>query len=183
MKKLIALLIVALSLFSCKNKESKEQTELKPAAKIEVDKTLMRVTFSIVAEQNDKACLFYTEDGTINFDDKKTVWVDIKGSKSPQDIVFTLPKNVLPDHLRVDLGRGKNPLQTYFDIKEFSVDYLDKKFEAKGIMVFNYFYPNKDLNIITPKSTLLTKKDINQETGVILYPYLPLTDELSKIIK
>lgn len=182
MKKIL-LLILSITLFSCKNDENKDKTVNGSEVKVEVDKTLMRVTFSLIAEKDDKACLFYTEDGTINFDDKKSVWSDIKGSKTAQEIVFTLPKDVLPKHLRVDIGRGKNPEQTYIDIKGFKVTYLDKEFSADNNSVFNYFYPNKDINIITPKSTILKKKDNNQETAVILYPHQPLSEELSKIIK
>ncbi|MCW1146903.1 hypothetical protein [Flavobacterium lacisediminis] len=185
MKKIFVLLL-CISMFSCKNEteESKSTISTTENTPVEsVDKTLVRVAFNIVAEKDDKACLFYTEDGTINFDDKKTVWADIKGSTQAQEVVFNLPKEVLPTHIRIDLGRGKNPEQLYYDIKGFKVTYLDKEFSAQGNDVFNYFYPNKDINIITPKSTMLKKVSKDQETGVILYPHQPLSDELSKIVK
>lgn len=181
MKKLIIILLCA-SLFSCKN-ETKSEDKQVAVEKEEIDKTLMRITFKVIAEKDDKASLFYTEDNTINFDDKKTIWADVIGSTNPQEVVFTLPKDVLPTHLRLDLGRGINPLQTYYDIKGFKIEYLDKKFEANDINVFNYFYANKDVNVITPKSTVLKKVKENQETAVILYPHKPLTEELTKIIQ
>ena len=114
---------------------------------------------------------------------KKTIWADVKGSKNIQELVFVLPKDVFPTHLRLDLGRGINPEQTYYDIKGFKIDYLDKKFEVNDINVFNYFYAIKEVNIITPMSTILKKVNKDQETAVILYPHIPLTEELSKIIK
>ncbi|NMH25796.1 hypothetical protein [Flavobacterium solisilvae] len=181
MKKTI-LILLFVSLFSCKNENKNEETSV-AVEKEAIDKTLMRITFKVIAEKDDKASLFYTEDGTINFDDKKTVWADVKGSPNPQELVFILPKDVLPTHLRLDLGRGVNPEQTYYDIKGFKVEYLDKKFEADNINVFNYFYANKDVNIITANSTVLKKMKPEQETAVILYPHKPLSDELSKIIQ
>lgn len=182
MKKIVTL-ILALSLFSCKEDSKEEKVDKNVENESVIDKSLMRVSFNLIAEKDDKACLFYTEDGTINFEDKKTVWADIKGSSSESEIVFTLPKDVLPTHLRIDLGRGKNPEQKYIDIKGFKISYFDKEFVAKDSTVFNYFYPNKDINIITPNSTVLKKIDVNQETAVILYPHMPLTEELEKIVK
>lgn len=181
MKKIILILLCTF-LFSCKNDT---KTEISPDAveKEVVDKNLMRISFKIIAEKDDKACLFYTEDGTINFDEGKTVWTDVKGSKDPQELVFILPKDVLATHLRLDLGRGINQAQTYYDVKGFKVEYLDKKFEANDINVFNYFYANKDVNIITPNSTVLKKVKADQETAVMLYPHIPLTEELTKIVK
>jgi hypothetical protein len=181
MKRIILILLLT-SLFSCKDEPKNDRTSVEEE-KETIDKTLMRITFKVIAEKDDKASLFYTEDGTINFDDKKTVWTDVKGSSNPQELVFILPKEVLPTHLRLDLGRGVNPQQTYYDINGFKVEYLDKKIEAEGINVFNYFYANKDMNIITPNSTVLKKINLNQDTAVILYPHQPLTEELAKIIQ
>lgn len=181
MKKIILLLLFT-SLFSCKN-ETKNEENLVTAEKEVFDKTLMRVVFKIIAEKDDKACLFYTEDGTINFEDKKSIWADVKGSKNQQELVFTLPKDVLPTQLRIDLGRGVNPEQTYYDIKGFRIEYLDKKFEVDNTNVFNYFYANKDINIIDPNSTVLKKIKPEQETAVMLYPHTPLSEELLKIIQ
>ena len=181
MKKFVIALLCT-TLFACKTETKVDEAPV-AEQKAALDKSLMRVTFKVIAEKNDKSTLYYTQDGTLNFDDKRMIWADVVGSKAVQELVFVLPKDVVPTHLRLDLGRAVNPEQTYYDIKGFKVEYLDKKFEAENINVFNYFYTNKDINVITPNSTVLKKISPNQETGVILYPHTPLTDALLSIEK
>ena len=127
--------------------------------------------------------LYYTEDGSINFDEKKSIWAEVKGNDNVQTVQFKLPKEVLPTHLRVDLGYGKNEKQSDLDLKSFKMEYLDKKFEAKDTMIFNYFYENKDNTIRVSKTAVLQRKDKSQESGPMLYPHTTLTDELNKLVK
>ena len=49
------------------------------------------------------------------------MWMAIKGSEAPQDIVFTLPKDVLPTQLRLDFGMTKD--QAPIIINSFSMNY------------------------------------------------------------
>ena len=175
-----AVLIMA----SCKKEETSEnKIEDTSSVNQEVDKDLLKVSFGLVVEKDDNMCLYYTEDGTINFSDKQTVWIPVKGSKDEQEVVFKLPKNVLPSHIRVDFGYGKNEDQSDVTLKYFRMNYYDKMIEAKDTMIFNYFYPNKDNTIVPSKTAILKRKTKDQPSGPILYPHEPLSDELKNIVQ
>jgi len=182
--KFLVVLAAIITMVSCKKEEGSEnKTGENTAVNQEVDKDLLKVSFGLVVKKDDNMCLYYTEDGTINFTDKKTVWVPVKGSDNEQEVVFKLPKNVLPTHIRVDFGYGKNESQSDVTLKSFKMNYYDKMFEAKDTMIFNYFYPNKDNTVIPAKTAILQRKTKDQPSGPILYPHEPLTAELKKMIQ
>lgn len=180
--RIATVLFLTLIVFSCK-KEEEKNSDASKANYQEVDKDLVKVSFDLIVKKDDNMHLYYTEDGTINFDEKNSVWIPVKGSENVQEVVFKLPKDVLPTHLRVDLGYGKNEQQSDVDLKTFKIKYLDKMFEAKDTMIFNYFYENKENTIKLPKTSILKRKDKSQESGPMLYPHTTLTEELKKIIK
>lgn len=173
-----------LAFTSCKkDAEKKEGTTETAITNQEVDKNLLKVSFDLIVKKDDNMHLYYTEDGTINFDEKKSIWMPVKGSENVQEVSFKLPENVLPTHLRVDFGYGKNEAQSDVELKAFRLKYLDKMFEAKDTMIFNYFYPNKENTVVPSKTAVLQRKSKDQPNGPILYPHAPLTEELKKIIQ
>ena len=184
MKSLVVFL-VALSFASCKKEtENKDdKTEIAPTVVQEVDKDLFKVSFDLVVKKDDNMHLYYTEDGSINFDEKHSVWVPVKGSENTQEVLFKLPKDVLPTAIRIDFGYGKNEAQSDIELKAFRLKYLDKMFEAKDTLIFNYFYPNKDNTVVPAKTAILKRKTKDQPSGPILYPHEPLSAELKKIIQ
>ena len=178
-------LICLFSMISCKKEVKPLDVEKEPVATIEqeLDKELLKVSFDLIVKKDDNFHLYYTEDGTINFDEKKSIWLPVKGGDEIQEVTFKLPENVLPTHLRVDFGFGKNEAQSDIDLKSFRLKYYDKIFEAKDASIFNYFYPNIDNTINPINTTILKKKVKDQEVGPILYPQETLTIELAKLMK
>lgn len=178
--------ILSLLVFASCKKEAEnaaDNTKTTEVAVQEADKNLLKVSFDLIVKKDDNMHLYYTEDGSINFDEKKSIWIPVKGSDNVQEVVFKLPENVLPTHLRVDFGYGKNEAQSDVELKAFRLRYLDKMFEAKDTMVFNYFYPNLENTVVPAKTAILQRKSKDQPNGPILYPHAPLTEELKKIIQ
>ena len=107
----------------------------------------------------------------------------IKGSDKPQDVTFSLPDNVIPTHLRVDFGYGKNIEQSDVDLKSFSIKYYDKKIEANGVDILKYFYPFEAKTTIESGTSILKRAKKDQETGPILYPHILLSEKIKEITK
>lgn len=181
--KFLFIVITLVTLISCKNESNKDDSKNDSISNVNIDKDLLKISFDLIVKENDNMHLYYTQDGTINFDEKNSIWSEVKGNENIQTVTFKLPKDVLPTHLRVDLGYGKNEKQSDVNLKNFKIEYLDKKFEAKDTMIFNYFYENKDNTVRVPKTAILKRKDKTQDSGPMLYPHTTLTDELNKIVK
>ena len=183
--KIVLVMILMASFFACKNEGDSKDTEQTAANPTEekADENLLKVSFDLIVKEDDNMHLYYTEDGTINFDEKKSIWMPVKGNDQTQEVSFRLPENVLPTHLRVDFGYGKNETQSDVELKSFRLKYYDKIFEAKDTMIFNYFYPNLENTVVPFKTAILKRKAKDQPGGPILYPHATLTVELEKIVK
>lgn len=179
-KFIIPVLFLSVALFSCKDDKKTEEVT---APKEEVKDNSFKVTFDLIAKKDDNFHLYYTEDETINFNEKQSVWVPIKGRETEQEVVFKLPENSAPTHLRVDFGYGVNKEQKEIVLKKFKMNYYDKSFEAKDSLIFNYFYPNKDNTILDNKLATLRRIKEDQSTAPSIYPHIPLTDELNKMVR
>lgn len=181
LRTLIAL-TVFLTFLSCK-KEAEETVDKtdSTATEVEVDKDLLKVSFDLIIKKDDNLHLYYTEDGSINFDEKQSLWVPIKGSESAQKVTFKLPKDVYPTALRVDFGFGKNVEQSDVELKTFSMNYFDKKVEANGVEILNYFYPMKENTEVTPGTSTLKRLNKDQESGPILYPQILLSNKIKEM--
>lgn len=185
LRALIAL-TVFLTCLSCKNESDKTTSKTDSTvteAEIEVDKDLLKVSFDLIIKKDDNLHLYYTEDGTINFNEKQSLWIPVKGSENTQNITFKLPKDVLPTALRVDFGFGKNIEQSDVELKTFSLKYYDKKVEASGVEILNYFYPMKENTEIILGTSTLKRLSKDQESGPILYPQILLSEKLQEITK
>jgi hypothetical protein len=104
-KSILVGLFMLLSLVSCKKETDKKEGNQKLA---ELKETF-DVNFNLVVEKDDTFQLYYTEDGTLNFSDDKSIKSELKGSVDAQDVLFKLPADVLPTNIRLDFG--DNPEQ------------------------------------------------------------------------
>ena len=176
--KFLTSLMIILSLFSCKQETKKQDTNV---VNTEVSKTF-KVTLDVKVNKNDTFHLFYTEDGSINFKEESSVWVELKGSPEYQKVVFNLPENTIPTQMRIDFGINKE--QDDIIIKNFKMDYLGKTFEAPGSLFFNYFRPNE--LVVAIDATTNTIKPIKKEGqayGPSFYPQDALSDQIKKLVK
>lgn len=182
MKKSFFLILLAVMLFACKN--DKSESKQVDISKVEVkDKNLFKVSFELIVKKNDNMHLYYTEDGSINFDEKKSIWIPVTGSEISQKVQFNLPLDVIPTHIRVDFGFGKNIEQSDVEIKTFSMNYFDKKVEVSGIGIFDYFYPMKENTEVISGTSILKRLNKEQESGPILYPQILLAKKINEMTK
>jgi hypothetical protein len=139
MKKRILLLFVLTMgfLVSCKD----EKTVTEPNKQVQV-------VLSGTITKDDSFQLFFKEEDKLDipFAEGNSVWVDVKASDKPQTITFNLPENVLPNYLRLDVGKSdKHGTMT---ITSLNVSYLDKKVTMNSNTFFDtYFIANKCITV------------------------------------
>ena len=171
------IVVVTLVFVSCKNDSKTNSAE---APKEEVNKSF-NVIVDMVVKKDDNFQIYYNEDGSQAFTADKLINVDVKGSDTPQEITFKLPKDVLPTNLRFDLGSNK--MQDEIKMVNFRMKYLDKTFEAKDSILDFYFGYNAQIKY--DKKTSIAK--INAPTGELYDPIFiaksNLQEELKKMVK
>ncbi len=178
--KFIAFFIVmAFAFTGCKDEKSVDSLEVvKPEV---VDKSF-KVTLKVIVNKDDDFSLFYTEDGSADF---KTapIWLGVKGSTNEQEIVYTLPEDVIPTQIRLDFGMKQD--QGDIILKGFKFEYMGKTFEKSGSEVAIYFTP--DLTKCTFDAATGTIKAVvkdGQRQYPSLYPNtLPVQTEIDKLVK
>jgi hypothetical protein len=181
-KILFTVLLIVISLTSCKN--DKVESDPKTDSKLEEkDQNLFKVNFELIVKKNDNMHLYYTDDETLNFNEKQSIWMPVKGSESVQNVQFNLPLDVIPTHIRVDFGYGKNIEQSDVELKTFRMSYFGEKVEAKGIDILNYFYPMKENTEAISGTSTLKRLNRDQETGPVLYPHILLSQKIKEITK
>lgn len=144
--KLIVLLLITVSLISCKKSENKPEVEV-----AKFPETFI-FTLNAVVKADDDFQVFFKEDNNSQspYDEKNSVWSGgIKGSEKAQDIVIKLPQGVYPTQIRFDFGQKK---QSEILINSLKVSLEDKSFTLKGSDFFNFFIPDENF-VKVDKST------------------------------
>ncbi|MFN7044726.1 MAG: hypothetical protein ACK4M1_05980 [Flavobacterium sp.] len=169
--------ILVTSLQSCKE-DIKEETNAKPQ---ELKETF-NVSFNLAIPKDDTFQLFFTEDGSLNFSDDKSVKIVVKGGETSQDLLFKLPEDVLPTNIRLDFG--ENPEQGSIKVNSMKFKYFDKTFEAKDSLVNKYFYLlESQVKYDASTSTILISKKEGELYDPLMWSNQLLSDEMVKMVK
>jgi hypothetical protein len=178
--KIAIIIVLTLSLFSCKKEvEVKDAPENK--VETEVKDNLFRIGFNLVVKKDDNMHLYYSVDGSANFEEANSVWMPVKGNEQAQDVVFIIPDGIIPSSLRIDLGFGKNEAQSDVELRSFKLSYMDKNEVVSGTEIFKYFKPFEEYTDVKPGTTILQRHKKNQTSGPILYPELPLSEKIKQV--
>ncbi|WP_396160471.1 hypothetical protein [Flavobacterium sp.] len=153
-KFLLTCLVLTLSFVSCKNEEKKDGQEVVGEIKKENPKTF-KVIFKVLAKKDDSFHLYYSEDGTLNFPEDTSIWVQVKGSSTPQDVVFEIPEDHIPTQLRVDFNSVQK--EEELQILNFRMKYFNSEFTAEGKYFFDYFGPNEETIEFVDKDKVIFK--------------------------
>lgn len=175
--RIATILLFTFAMFSCKKEAGVENKNEKNV----VSDDFFRVTFDLKIAENDNMHLYYSLDGTTNFDEKNSLWVPVKGNQKTQPVTFVFPEGVIPSLFRVDFGFGKNEKQSDVEIENLRISYLGKEEVIKGVAIMEYFTPNTDVTEILPGTSILKRKKKSQEIGPILYPKQILSEKINKV--
>jgi len=132
---------VFVCLSSCKDDPKTEKPAEEATIENKVDENLFRVTLNATVLKDDSFQLYYREAESGNFEEANSLFVELKGSEQPQDIVFILPADAIPYYIRLDFGTNKE--QQPIKVNDFKIEAYGRKFEAKGSEFFSYLLINE----------------------------------------
>lgn len=178
--KFIAILLLITTIFSCKNDSNNEKSNVENN-QTGVTKNV-KITLNVVVKKDDNFQVYYTEKSSNDFNEKESVWVEVKGSENPQDVVFNIPEDVIPTMFRLDFG--VNQKQEDIKLNGVNIEYLGKSFKTQIPLLANYFRPEPSTSIDFKTGIIkaIIKDGKRQEPA--LYPHeTVLQPEIEKLIK
>jgi hypothetical protein len=128
----VAICLVLITMTGCK----KENTAGKPGESGEVAEAPVQVVVEMVVKKDDYFQLFYTEDGTTDFKEEKSVWIAVPGKNESQPIIFNLP-DIHIGNMRLDPGH--NPAQDEMTVNKIIIKEHDEEMEINETEFFTYF--------------------------------------------
>lgn len=175
-------IVLATVLTSCKEKKTIDENILEPQ---ELKETF-DVNFNLTVTKDDVFTLYYTEDGTLNFGDDRSVKALVKGNTAKQDVLFKLPVDVLPNQIRLDFGDNAeqdsvliHSMKAKYLANEFAVNFKDNEDGAK-----HYFYILESQVEYSPDQEKVTfLKPEGQIFDPLMWSNQLLSDELEKLYK
>jgi hypothetical protein len=180
-KSFITSILIITILFSCKKDEkSSEETIIEDTIK---KNEFFSVNLKLQFPLNDSFVAYYTEDNTINFDENKAVWLEVKGSNEFQEITFNFKEEVIPTHLRLDFGINKDQKEVV--LEKIKIVFYGNNFEIRGSDFLNYFNENKSIKTEIDQVNGSIKFIQNEDTfnPILFYPNEKLVEEIAKITK
>lgn len=171
----VVLLAIHALTVSC-NSDKKQEVDTASAKPSEI-----RVVLDAKVEVDDSFQVFYTEDGSFNFTEESSVRVNVNGSNNSQQIVFSLPEEVILSNFRIDTG--ENPDQKPIVVNSLTVQFYERKLEMKNMEIIQYFYPNQHLTLDYAKSSLVANPSHTGVYDPFLFPQEPLTKALADLMK
>jgi hypothetical protein len=140
------------------------------------------VNFNLLIEKDDTFQLYYTEDGTLNFSDDKSIKSVVKGNTNAQDVLFKLPADVLPSNIRLDFG--SNPEQGSVVVNSMKLKYLNNEFIATKDLVTQYFYLlNEQVKYDPAKSSIIMFSKAGNVYDPLMWSNQLLSEEMIKLYK
>ena len=145
MKKYIVFVVAFIALFvSCKNKNESNKGTVQEVLKVKekVSKDFI-VSIKGKFEKEDSFQLYFIEEGSEPYSEKKSVWAKVDPSKDSQEVTFVIPNEIYPHNIRLDLGI--NSQQNTIDIEEITLNYKKNQLVVLGSEVKDYFALNKHM--------------------------------------
>ena len=177
--KFITILLLVTTLFSCKNESNNEETS--SSVQPELTKNF-KVSLNVLVKQDDNFQIYYTEKTSSDFNEEESVWVEVKGSENPQDVVFNIPEDVLPTMFRLDFG--VNDKQEDIKLNSINIEYLGKSFKSETPLLANYFRPLDSTQVDVKKGLIKATFKDGKRVEPAIYPHEEILKmELEKLFK
>lgn len=122
----------------------------------------------VVIQKTDSINVFYTQNKTINFNDKQSFWIKVKGSKKNQNVKIIFPDSILPKQIRLDFGRNLN--QSEIILNKIDFTYKKKSISLKGKEIFYVFREDQNNTVFNQSTGSIKRKNPKQIYGPSLYP-------------
>jgi hypothetical protein len=181
MKKFLIIFTV-LAFVSCKDDKSTKDDQQKEAQK-PAGNDFFRVTLDLIAKKDDSFHIFYTEDGSQDFKEENSVWVEFKGSDNGQKLNFDLPTGVMPTQLRIDFGVNK--AQEDVQINSMEMSYHGNTALISGPQFFTVFRPNEASTVFDVPGQKVKKLVVPGKESVnpSVYQLEALNAEIEKVLR
>ena len=179
-KIILGLIVVSTFLIGCKN-ENKEVDPIGVIGEESLDQNelLFKVSLNVIVKKDDSFQLYYIDQSNTNFEEENSVWVNVKGSESPQLVEFLLPKDYVPSLIRLDFGLAND--QEDIILSTIEMEYLGKKFTSSGLNMANYFRPLESTQIDFETGVIKTIIKDGKRVEPVLHPHESVLE--SEIIK
>lgn len=139
------------------------------------------IVIEAVVKENDSIHTYYTTNGSIDFNEKKSFWVPFQGDSKNQIIRINFPKDSIPNQLRFDFGRNKKLEEVI--LNKLTINYKSKQLILKGEEIYNLFRVDESNTILDDELGVLKRKDTSQINGPSLYPNgVILNQKLTELI-
>lgn len=150
MKRII--LIISLSILSCKGESSSSQ---KDEIKTKINPYLTVILKAEVSE-DDVFEVFFSEEIINQYHPDDKIRTNVKGSSGVQDIVFELPEKIYPMKLRIDVGSKEFETPVKLNEVILTTGANVKSFSGEELNTF--FKPNKYIEIDNTLSNTYNRK-------------------------
>lgn len=142
MKTLVLIFSIFLVL-SCKNGNNTDIKSIDSPIKTVVKDDILNITLHFKTSEDDAFELFFVDDHPdTSFSESKKLVRNIKGSDTYQVVTFSLPEQVFPYHLRLDIGDNSTQQETPVEIKSIRFQLNANTFEIDGAIMDSFFQPN-----------------------------------------
>ena len=178
------LILIQILLISCNNSEKKIESNLEKSFfnKIQNKKNTKNhseVIFSILVQERDVFQLFYIKDYFLEFSEEQSVFKSFLGRKGYQDVIFKLPKDILPVSYRFDIGNNK-------DLKKIKIKSITIRYNKNEIIIpenylINYLTPNDNITYNESDNTF-NLSSIEKNGNLVYDPYFTCSPQLVKLL-
>lgn len=179
-RKIILTILVCGVLLSCKD-ESKKDTQENEITAEKIQDTVFTITLNANVRKDDSFQLYFRGADETTFEETKSVFVELKGSENPQDIVFRIPDGAIPDYIRLDFGTNKD--QEPIKVNSLKMDYFGKKFVANGPEFFNYLLAEEKTIKFDKVNSTVTPIVVNGKTDPITTSEKAFYDQVQLLVK
>lgn len=180
MKKILLIVIVFLNLISCKNETTGSSSNQETDNKNTED--FFTIVLDVVVKKDEAFQVYYTDQTSDKFNEEQSIWIETKGSESPQKITFNLPKDFYPKMVRLDFGL--KDVQEDIKLNTIEFKHFDKSVVLKGEEMAKYFRPLDKTEIDFKTGLIKAKFENGKRIEPVLFPHELIQEELfNKISK